>query len=106
MDIRSATLIREVSENEPWDEVINEAKALTWTHRCEIALLGVATGQLMLVRGGVDGIEFQVTDNAVWVEIDQTRNVVKLLAWHTHPRPTGPSDHDRQFCECSDRNRR
>ena len=46
-------------------------------------------------RGGVDGIEFYVRHGTVIVVIDNVPRQVSLLAWHTHPRPTGPSDHDR-----------
>lgn len=97
MDIRPATLVREVAASEAWSEVVNEAKAFTWMRRCEVALLRVDSGQLLLVRGGADGIEFEVTYDEVFVKIDGVRRRVVLLAWHTHPRPTGPSDQDRRF---------
>jgi hypothetical protein len=97
MDIRPATLIREVSPSEPWDAVIEEAKSFTWTRRCEVALLKLEPESLVLVQGGADGIEFETEDRRVFVNVDGIRRRVVLLAWHTHPRPTGPSDHDRRF---------
>jgi hypothetical protein len=97
MDIKPAILIREVSPMESLPEVVNEAKALTWTHRAEHALIRCAPGNLFLVRGGADGIGFQTRDGRVYIDVDGVAREVTLLAWHTHPRPTGPSDHDRNF---------
>jgi hypothetical protein len=99
LDIRPVILERVVSPDEPVAEVVNEAKALTWTHRAEHALLEVEGGEFLLVRGGADGIEFELEPNGgfVVVVVDGKRRRVTLLAWHTHPRPTGPSDHDRSF---------
>jgi hypothetical protein len=99
MDIRPAKFIRDVDPNESVDEVINEAKAFTWTHHCEHALLRLELGRLVLVRGGADGIEFKEKPDGVYVTIDEIDCRVTGLAWHTHPRPTGPSDHDRAFLE-------
>lgn len=97
MDIRPAIFVREVDSAEPLAEVVNEAKAMTWTHRCEHALVRVDEGQLLLVRGGADGLEFEREADAVFLTLEGKRRRVTLLAWHTHPRPTGPSDHDRAF---------
>jgi hypothetical protein len=97
MDIRPATLVRVISPLENWDEIVNEANGLTWTHRSEIALVRVDPDELLLVRGGADGIEFDTADDAMWMSVDGARRRVNRLAWHTHPRPTGPSDHDRRF---------
>ncbi|HEV2296417.1 MAG TPA: hypothetical protein VGR35_21415 [Tepidisphaeraceae bacterium] len=97
MDIRPATLVRIVSTSDNWDEIVNEAKGITWTHRSEVALVRVDPDELLLIRGGADGIEFEIADDAVCVSIDGVRRRVNRLAWHTHPRPTGPPDHDRRF---------
>ena len=97
MDIRPAIFVRDVDPREPVAEVVNEAKALTWAHRAEHALLRVDSGQLVLVRGGADGISFEAEGSEIYVDLDGNRRRVTLLAWHTHPRPTGPSDHDRAF---------
>ena len=97
MDIRPATFVREVDPAEPLPEVVDEAKGLTWIHRQEHALLRVDSGRLLLVRGGADGIAFEKDGDEVFVSVDGRRHRVTLLAWHTHPRPTGPSDHDREF---------
>jgi hypothetical protein len=97
MDIRPATLVREVDGIEPLEEVVNEAKGLTWKYRREHALIRVAPDRLLLVRGGADGIAFEVEGDDVFMEVDGGRVRVVFLAWHTHPRPTGPSDHDRAF---------
>lgn len=99
MDIRPALLVRAVDPSESLDEVVDEAKALTWTHRCGVALLRIDAGQLLLVRGGADGIQFDVVDEKVFVTIEGVPRQVTLLAWHTHPRPTGPSDHDCRFLQ-------
>lgn len=98
MDIRPAKLVRRVSPSESWLDVVNEAKAETWTHRLEHALLKVDSGELLLVRGGADGLEFELgSERDVFVSVDDERRRVTLLAWHTHPKPTGPSDHDKAF---------
>jgi len=97
MDIRPATLVREVDPSEPWSVVVDEAKGLTWTGRCEHALISVEDGRLLLVSGGADGLLFEERDGKVWVRVNDEPLRVVTLAWHTHPRATGPSDHDRQF---------
>ncbi|HMO26610.1 MAG TPA: hypothetical protein PKB10_10100 [Tepidisphaeraceae bacterium] len=94
MDVRRAIVVREVSADESIADVVNEAKAMTWIHRSEHALLRIADGRLMLVRGGADGIELDQVDDEIRIEVDGASHKVSLLAWHTHPRPTGPSDHD------------
>jgi hypothetical protein len=99
LEILPATFIRDVDPSEPWHEVVNEAKGLTWSFRREHALLQVEPDRLVLVSGGADGIEFHVENGVVIVLISGIPRRVKQLAWHTHPRPTGPSDHDRKFLE-------
>ena len=54
MDVRPAIFVREVDPQESVAEVVNEAKALTWTHRAEHALLRLYQGTFVLVRGGAD----------------------------------------------------
>jgi len=97
MDIRPAKLVRIVESSESWLEVVNEAKSFTWTRRCEVALIGIDDGRLLLVSGGADGLMFESLDGKVWVTVDDKPLCVVSLAWHTHPRATGPSDHDRHF---------
>jgi hypothetical protein len=95
-DVRPAEFVRWVGEDEPLDEVVNDARAATWVHQREHALLQTHHG-LAIVSGGRDGIELKRReDGSVILEIEGTVDVVVAVAWHTHPIATGPSDADRE----------
>ncbi|MGA2500438.1 MAG: hypothetical protein ABSH20_22060 [Tepidisphaeraceae bacterium] len=90
------------------DELVNEAKALTYEHYCEFALLKLFDGRLVLVRGGIYGIEFGLVEShvpqgtvarTVTIEVEGRTLGVKELAFHTRPKPTGPSDQDLRTLE-------
>lgn len=101
VDIRRVQFVRVVDPDEDADEVVEDARTRTWTTSLEVALVRSVGGELLLVTGGRDGIEFEVAEAPsgsnvflcpagprVW-EIDH-------IFWHTHPKPTGPSDGDRE----------
>jgi hypothetical protein len=83
-------------ESEPHDEsLIDEVKGLTFVEYAEFALLRTDDRQL-LVKGGRKGILFELDADGHMIVSTPigSRRVLQLL-WHTHPIPTGPSDHDR-----------
>ena len=84
---------------DPYDpELINDARAWTWTYEAEHSLLEVETGGRAIVRGGRDGIRFRVERRdgmpGLYMEIDGREVRVVRILWHTHPEVTGPSDGD------------
>ena len=95
VDYRIAEFVRFVAANETLEDLIDEAKAETWIKGREHAAVVLDRDEVVLVCGGMDGIEPDV-DNRLGIVVDVrgTLRAVKRLAWHTHPRPTGPSDHD------------
>jgi hypothetical protein len=98
MDIRLAEFVRWVDPIEPLDDLINDARAATWTQRREHALFETEDGRLMLLAGGADGI---LISTALGIGLhlvlqDATHRLCRLV-WHTHPEPTGPSDYDRNI---------
>jgi hypothetical protein len=99
MDYRPAEFVRYVEPAEALPDILDEAKAETWTKRREHALLQLEDGRLVLVRGGHDGIELISRNDGVYVEISGQTLKVSKLAWHVHPRATGPSDHDRAILQ-------
>ena len=99
MDYRPAEFVRFVLPDEAVEDVIDEAKAETWTKEREHALLVVsyANGeeQFAMVRGGKDGILLErAEDGSISVPVENELFLLHRLAWHVHPVPTGPSDHD------------
>jgi|SRR3954453_22528194 hypothetical protein len=97
----TATFIRFVLPHESMDELVREAKHLTWERFCEHALLGLENGRRVLVRGSAYAIELHQsgTSQEVFVVIQDDRFVVKKLIFHTHPKATGPSDDDLKILE-------
>ena len=99
MDYRPAEFVRFVLPDEAVEDVIEEAKAETWTKEREHALLVVSRAngeeQFAIVRGGRDGILLErADDRSIGIQVEKERFLVRRLAWHVHPMPTGPSDHD------------
>jgi hypothetical protein len=81
-------------------DIIDEAKAETWTKGVEVALLRIVDGRRLLVSGGADGIELTVqTGIGVIIRLESVEVRVVELCWHTHLRVTGPSDWDRIVLE-------
>lgn len=108
-DTAAAKFVRYVTPDEmyepdhPLPELVKDAKSRTYEFACEHAVLEIDDGSLVMVRGGQFGIDLEVrrmTGNAgtnrdeLVVNIDQRPVVVRRLVFHTHPRPTGPSDGD------------
>jgi hypothetical protein len=100
LSIEAPEFVRWVQDDEDVDELVNEAKYRAWTAGAEHALLTLDTGERPMVKGGSDGIRFDVEgegdDQAVMVTIEGRRLRVVRIEWHTHPRVTGPSDGDRE----------
>jgi hypothetical protein len=65
MDYAPATFICWVASNEPLEELVNDAKALTWESGVEHAVIELQNGQKALVSGGRLGIEFLVMKDKV-----------------------------------------
>lgn len=75
------SLVRIIGKGEKVDDIINEAKGLTWTSKQEHALVTLADGRRALVSGGEGGITFQ-------------RGQIKRVFGHTHPDGSLPSADD------------
>jgi hypothetical protein len=108
MGAAKAQFVRFVQPREPMDELVREAKHLTWEHYREHALLGLENGRRIIVSGSTFGIELQQTapndpvDRAasqIYVEIEGQWLRVEKLIFHTHPKSTGPSDDDLKILE-------
>jgi hypothetical protein len=78
--------------------LVNDAKAWTWVDEAEHLFLQLVTGELAMVRGGRDGIQFLVKgeDDGRTLHMELAGREVQIarIFWHTHPRVTGPSDGD------------
>jgi hypothetical protein len=98
-----ASFLRFVLPRERMHDLVDEAKGLTWEHNLEHALLQIEDGRRVMVRGSTYEIElgrgmhndpFGRNEDELYVEIEgQPRRVIRLV-FHTHPKPTGPSDDD------------
>ena len=80
-DVRSMKVVREIKRGERISDLINEAKALTWSNGLEHALVKLTDGQRVLVSGGADGVRF-------------ARGKIKRIYGHTHPTSAPPSRAD------------
>jgi hypothetical protein len=100
MDVRLAEFVCWVDPEFETADLVNDAKALTWEYEAEHLLLRLATGELALVRGGRDGVQFAVKGEGdgrmLHMEVMGREVQVAWIYWHTHPRVTGPSDGDRE----------
>ncbi len=101
LNVEPASFVRWVEDDEALDELVNEARATTWTDGVEVALVTLTSGRRMFVRGGRDGITFDVMELAEGFSIlivDHPGESLKVsrIDWHTHPIATGPSDGDRE----------
>jgi RHS repeat-associated protein len=74
-------VFRIIQKGEKLDEVINEAKALTWTTQNEHAVVTLASGERALVSGGSGGIKF-------------AEGQVQRIFGHIHPTNAPPSAAD------------
>ncbi|WPQ66295.1 RHS repeat-associated core domain-containing protein [Chitinophaga sancti] len=72
---------RIIKRGEKLEDIVNEAKGLTWTTGNEHAVVTLTNGERALVSGGPGGIIFK-------------RSEVKLLFGHTHPTSAPPSSTD------------
>jgi len=100
LSVAAPEFVRWVRDEESTDELVNEAKYRAWSNGAEHAVLALETGERPMVRGGRDGIRFDVEGEgdelAVAVSIEGRKLRVIRIEWHTHPRVTGPSDGNRE----------
>jgi hypothetical protein len=96
MDYAPAEFVEWIED--PADPDLSDyTKGLTFEYYVEHALFELENGRFALFRGGHFGIVLQVTESdEVRVEIAGKQLRVRRMLWHTHPIPTGPSDHDRE----------
>jgi hypothetical protein len=60
MDCRVAEFVRRIEPDEVLDDLIDAAKAETWFHGREHALVVLADDRIVFIRDGMDGIELDV----------------------------------------------
>jgi RHS repeat-associated protein len=82
-EVLPMTVVRVIKAGEKLDDIINEAKELTWTTGNEHALVKLANGERALVSGGPGGIAFE------------NGEVLRIFG-HTHPTNAMPSEADVQ----------
>jgi RHS repeat-associated protein len=70
-DVRAATIVRVLKKGEKIEDLVSEAKNLTYERRVEHAVISLKDGQRVLVSGGHDGITLPT-------------NTRRILG-HTHP---------------------
>src|SRR5207302_985787 len=96
-----AEYVRTLRHGEPIKDLIEERKARAWVDNAEYAIVQLATGERVLVRGGPAGITFSV--NPMETQVYMTRKgspvPIKRIYFHTHPRVTGPSENDLRVLE-------
>ena len=104
----SAEFLKFVRPSETRDELVAEAKQLTWEHFREHAVLKLEDGRRILVRGTEYSIDLEISAandpfgrpaGQLYVEIALDQLRVVSLVFHTHPKPTGPSDADLQILD-------
>ena len=71
-EVKSAVIVRYLQKGEKIEDIIIEAKGLTYIHDAEHAVISLPQGGRALVRGGRTGIEF-------------APGTVKRIIGHTHP---------------------
>jgi hypothetical protein len=111
-NVARAKFIRWVAGSETFEDLLNDAKALIWETEREHAVIVVRPNRRALVRGGRLGIEFllresnaaqhvglALTEKSLWVDVEGIEARVEQIEFHTHPLPTGPSDHDLRVLE-------
>jgi hypothetical protein len=92
------------------EDLVNDAKAFTWSSMREHAVVRLRGGRYALVHGGSHGISFVVRPSgfidpfgnpleAPCVVVDSQPIAVDQLVFQTHPFPTGPSDSDFEMLE-------
>jgi hypothetical protein len=99
----AATFVRFVLPHERTDELVREAKSLTYEHYCEFALVEIEDGRRVLLHGGAFEIELIRTvegdshgrppDQLFYRHGGDEVRLTRLI-FHTHPKATGPSDGD------------
>ena len=84
-------------------ELVDDIRYRSFLERREFAVVSLSGGKNALLAGGTFAITLRLDDGGR--PIVETPNggerIVRLL-WHTHPKPTGPSDADREFLRLLD----
>jgi hypothetical protein len=88
--------VRTVGRGETIRDIVDEVKAMAWVNNAEYAVVRLASGERVVVRGGPTGIEFSLNQNETQVFMAMKGSLVqvKRIYFHTHPRVTGPSEDD------------
>jgi len=94
-----AEFVRSIRRGETLADLLEEIKALVWTSALEHAVVKLAGGRRVLVKGGPGGIDFLVNqdETEVYMMMESARARIVRIYFHTHPRVTGPSDDDLRF---------
>jgi hypothetical protein len=111
-DVMPAEFVRWLDDSQSLDELVNDAKALTWETQREHAVVVLRPNRRAMIRGGRHGIEFIVKEPSLaaiveipvvmpslWMDVNGVEFQVDRLEFHTHPRVTGPSDTDCRVIE-------
>lgn len=99
MNFSEASFIEWIKPTRSLSELVDAAKALTWEHYCEHAVVELDDGRQALVQGGRLGIKFLKEESRVFVTIECQQYQVTRVVFHTHPLVTGPSDWDLDVLE-------
>jgi len=95
---KKAEFVRKIESGEKICDLINECKSGTWSDDAEYLVLQLVTGERLMVRGGRDGIDFEIQieggEQHLVMELVGKWVRVRRIYGHTHPVVTGPSDGD------------
>ena len=96
MDYELARFVAWIATDAHDVSLVDEVKGLTFIEYAEFALVQINGGEQVLVKGGRKGVLFELdSDGHMLIATPSGSRRVTALLWHTHPIPTGPSDHDR-----------
>jgi len=103
MEYREAEFVRFIANDETLADLLGRGEGGHLTKEREHAVLVVHSEvghRFVLVRGGRDGIILNVDDDGkITIEAEGRSLEVHKLAWHVHPKPSGPSDHNRRLLD-------
>jgi len=96
--------------DEKSSDLVNDAKAFTWSSMCGHAVVRLQGGRHAMVRGGTHGISFSLRPSGFTDPFGESLSVpfvvvglqpigIEQLIFHTHPFPTGPSESDFKMLE-------
>jgi len=105
-----AKFVRWVGVEEPFGEILEDAKGRTWEFCAEHAVFQLADGRRVMVKGAQWKIDLELgTPNdpfgrmvgLLYVDVGdaEPNQPVASIEFHTHPKPTGASDADMRLLE-------